>query len=113
MEEGTQGMSRTNPRIDAQLEVLRQLADLDFSQAVKSYTGEFIDNRWLPKFHYYQGVEHFRQQIRQQIEKLEAERTEWLKHHVTGNDLVVEGNQSQDEPLKSAPVAPSNLKEEG
>jgi len=66
-----------NPRIDAQKNVLNMLLSADFTKAVEDYTGEFIDNNWKPSFHYYQGIEHYRQVIQDELNRLEAEEAKW------------------------------------
>ena len=73
-------MSRQNPRIEAQRQVLKKLESLDFDHASDVYDGLFIDGRWQPNFHYMQGVQHFKTIIRNELELLEKQEAKWLKH---------------------------------
>lgn len=70
-------MSRTNPRIEAQREVLQRLVETEFD--TESYTGEFIDSNWTPQFHLHQGIENFRRVIQEELDKLDTEEDEWRK----------------------------------
>ena len=68
-------MNRNNPRIQAQRQILQQLAETEFD--TETYTGEFIDGNWKPNFHYHQGIEAYRRVIQQALWKLDEEESAW------------------------------------
>lgn len=70
-------MSRQNPKIEFERKILTELLRLDFNDAVDEYTGEFVDNKWKPKFHYLQGIEHFKQLIADRLYQLDIEKDQW------------------------------------
>lgn len=77
-------MSKQHPRIEAQREILRRLFELDFSHSEDEYTGDFLPgdaDTWAPRFHYHQGIEHFRMEINHLWRELEDEYDKWKESH--------------------------------
>jgi hypothetical protein len=73
--------SRTNPRIDAQREILRQVLSLqpkttDFDAQV---IAEWQKIGMGPTFYLYNGIESFARVVEEQLDRLDAEEKEWRK----------------------------------
>ncbi len=70
-------MARQNPKIEAQKEILNMLLKINFDEAIDRYDGIYIDDRWKPKWHYMQGIDHYKQIIEDNLWQLEEEQREW------------------------------------
>ena len=74
-------MSRTNPRIEAQRDILQQLLRLkpretDFDQQAIT---EWQKIGMGPTFYLYNGIESFARIVEEQLDRLDTEEKEWHK----------------------------------
>jgi hypothetical protein len=76
---------RTNPRIDAQREILRQVLSLqpkaaDFDEQALA---EWQKIGMGPTFYLYNGIESFARVVEGQLDRLDVEEKEWRKKKVS------------------------------